>query len=104
MASWEFIATTVFNIALAVLLGVQRARHRKYREAVHALIDEDGYAEGESQALIEEFVKSRKFVGVDTSKEAIEFAEWINSRPMYRNAVAHEVLHGIYLATQRKKS
>lgn len=97
MTTIEIIAT-LSNLLCAVLMGAQRYRHRKYREAIHALLADEGYAEGEAAAYIEETLRMTAALKMPEPK-ARDFAHGLLGQEGFRKAVAHEALHDIYIQT-----
>ena len=86
------------NVIAGIAMLRQRARHAKYREAIHALLADDGYAEGEAQAIIEETLRMTAHLNMPEPK-ARDFAHGMLAQPSFRKAVAHEALHDIYIET-----
>ena len=86
------------NLIAGIAMLRQRARHAKYREAVHALLSDDGYAEGEAQAIIDEALRMTAHLGMP-EPTARDFAHALAQQPAFRKAIAHEVLHDIYNET-----
>ena len=97
MTFWEAIAIGS-NIAAIYMLIAQHRRHAKYREKVHALLGDDGYAEGEAAAIIEETLRMTAHLNMPEPK-ARDFAHGMLAQPSFRKAVAHEALHDIYIET-----
>ena len=60
--------------------------------------DIDGYAEGEAQAIIEEALRMTAHLGMN-EPTARDFAHALVQQPAFRKAVAHEMLHDIYIET-----
>ena len=86
------------NVIAGIAMLRQRARHAKYREAIHALLADDGYAEGEAQAIIEEALRMTAHLGMN-EPTARDFAHALVQQPAFRKAGAHEMLHDIYIET-----
>ena len=86
------------NIAAMFMLIAQHRRHAKYREAIHALLADDGYAEGEAQAIIDEALRMTAHLGMK-EPTARDFAHALVQQPAFRKAIAHEMLHDIYIET-----
>ena len=97
MTFWEAIAIGS-NIAAIYMLIAQHRRHAKYREAIHALLSDDGYAEGEAQAIIDEALRMTAHLGMP-EPTARDFAHALAQQPAFRKAIAHEMLHDIYIET-----
>ena len=76
----------------------QRRRHKKYVEAVHALLADEGYAEGEAAAYIEETLRMTANLQLP-EPSARDFAHALIRQEGFRKAVAHEALYDIYLKT-----
>ena len=51
MTFWDALAVGS-NLAAVYMLIAQHIRHRNYREKVHALLADEGFAEGEAAAII----------------------------------------------------
>ena len=86
------------NIAALLMLIAQHRRHAKYRESIHALLADEGYAEGEPQAIIDEALRMTAHLGMK-EPTARDFAHALVRQPAFRKAVAHEMLHDIYIET-----
>lgn len=86
------------NVIAGIAMLRQRARHAKYREAIHALLADDGYAEGEAQAIIDEALRMTAHLGMK-EPTARDFAHALVRQPAFRKAIAHEMLHDIYIET-----
>ena len=86
------------NIAALLMLIAQHRRHAKYRESIHALLADEGYAEGEAAAYIEETLRMTAALKMPEPK-ARDFAHALLAQPTFRKAVAHEALHDIYIET-----
>lgn len=86
------------NLIAGIAMLRQRARHAKYREAIHALLSDDGYAEGEAQAIIDEALRMTAHLGMP-EPTARDFAHALAQQPAFRKAIAHEMLHDIYIET-----
>ena len=86
------------NVIAGIAMLRQRARHAKYREAIHALLADDGYAEGEAQAIIDEALRMTAHLGMK-EPTARDFAHALLAQPHFRKAVAHEALHDVYVET-----
>lgn len=90
------------NAIAGIAMLRQRSRHAKYREAIHALLADDGYAEGEPQAIIDEMLRMMAQLGMK-EPTARDFAHSLVRQPAFRRAVAHEMLHDIYIETHGRK-
>lgn len=86
------------NLAAAYMLFAQHRRHAKYREAVHALLADEGYAEGEAAAFIDETLRMTAHLKMP-EPNARDFAHALIRQNSFRKAVAHEALHDIYIQT-----
>ena len=86
------------NLIAGIAMLRQRARHAKYREAIHALLADDGYAEGEAQAIIDEALRMTAHLGMK-EPTVRDFAHALVQQPAFRKAIAHEMLHDIYIET-----
>ena len=86
------------NIAALLMLIAQHRRHAKYRESIHALLADEGYAEGEPQAIIDEALRMTAHLGMK-EPSARDFAHALVQQEAFRKAVAHEMLHDIYIQT-----
>lgn len=86
------------NVVAGIAMVRQHRRHRKYREAVHALLGDEGYAEGEAAAIIDEALRMTAHLKMK-EPNAREFAHALIQQESFRKAVAHEALHDIYIQT-----
>lgn len=86
------------NVIAGIAMLRQRARHAAYREAIHALLADEGYAEGEPQAIIDEALRMTAHLGIK-EPSARDFAHALVQQEAFRKAVAHEMLHDIYIQT-----
>lgn len=89
------------QLAAIITVLLQHRRHAKYREAVHALLADEGYAEGEAAAYIEETLRMTANLKLPEPK-ARDFAHGLLAQEGFRKAVAHEALHDIYVQTHGK--
>lgn len=94
-ASWLWLAS---NALLFAALVAEKRRNRKYREAVHALLADDGYVEGEPQAYINETLRMTAHIG-NPEPSAHDFAHALVQQKGFRKAIAHEELHDVYVET-----
>lgn len=97
MTFWDALAIGS-NLAAIYMLIAQHLRHKKYREAMHALLGDDGYAEGEATAIVEEALRMTAHLKMPEPK-ARDFAHALIRQESFRKAVAHEALHDIYIQT-----
>ena len=97
MTFWDALAVGS-NLAAVYMLIAQHIRHRNYREKVHALLADEGFAEGEAAAIIEEALRMTAHLKMPEPK-ARDFAHGLLAQPTFRKAVAHEALHDIYIET-----
>lgn len=86
------------NLIAGVAMVRQRRRHAKYRESIHALLADEGYAEGEAAAIIEEALRMTAHLKMP-EPSARDFAHALLAQPHFRKAVAHEALHDVYVET-----
>jgi hypothetical protein len=86
------------NILCAILMGLQQYRHHRYREKVHAMLSDDGFAEGEVQMFIDETLRATAALELP-EPSARDFAHALVKQEAFRKAVVHEVLHDIYIET-----
>ena len=97
MTFWDALAVGS-NLAAVYMLIAQHIRHRNYHEKVHALLADEGFAEGEAAAIIEEALRMTAHLKMPEPK-ARDFAHALIRQESFRKAVAHEALHDIYIQT-----
>ncbi len=90
------------NVIAGIAMLRQRARHAKYREAIHALLADEGYAEGEPQAIVDEALRMTAHFKMPMPN-ARDFAHALIQQESFRKAVAHEALHDIYIQTHGRQ-
>ena len=86
------------NLTLFAALVAEKHRNRKYREAIHGLLADEGYVEGEPQAYIDETLRMTAHIG-SPEPSAHDFAHALVGQKGFRKAIAHEELHRVYLET-----
>lgn len=97
MTTVELLAI-VSNAILMIELVRVRRRHAKYREAIHAMLQDEGHVEGEPELIVNEMLRMSVALGM---KEPTlqEFAHGLVKQKAFRRAVAHEELHNVYVET-----
>lgn len=98
---WE-ILVVLSNVACAAVLYRQHMRHTKYREEIHALLADEGRAEGEAAAIIEETLRLTAHLKLP-EPSARDFAHALIQQGSFRKAVAHDALHDVYVETQGRR-
>lgn len=97
MTLWELIAL-LSNLLVGVAMLRQHRRHMKYREAIHALLQDEGHVEGEAEAIIDEMLRMSAHLKLPAPTPQT-FAYALVKQKAFRRAVAHAELHDIYLET-----
>lgn len=93
-----FLAITLSNAIAVFFMWRQRKKHVEYKERVHALLADEGFAEGEPGAIIDEALRVTANLGMP-EPNARDFAHALIRQDCFRRAVAHETLHRIYVET-----
>ena len=91
------------NLIACISMLCQRRRHRKYVEAIHALLADEGYVEGEAAAYIDETIRMTAALNMPEPK-ARDFAHALLKQESFRKAVAHEALYEVYVKTHGRRS
>lgn len=92
-ASWLWLAS---NALLFAALVAEKRRNRKYREAIHALLADEGYVDGEVEAYIDETLRMTAHLKMP-EPNAHDFAHGLVRQEGFRRAVAHAELHEVYV-------
>lgn len=98
MTLWEFIAL-LGNVLVAALMYRQHKRHQKYREAIHALLADEGHVDGEPEAIVDEMLRMMSHLKM-REPTLQEFGHALTRQKSFRRAVAHAELHDIYIENQ----
>lgn len=99
---WEAI-TVLSNVACCVVLVQQHRRHKAYREKIHALLTDDGHVEDEPAIIIDEALRVTANMKLP-EPSARDFAHALSKQENFRKAVAHELLHDVYVRTQGRSA
>lgn len=97
MTMWELIAL-LSNVLVGIAMLRQHRRHQKYREAIHALLQDEGHVDGEAEAIIDEMLRMSIHLKLPAPTPQ-EFAHALVKQKAFRRAVAHAELHDIYIET-----
>lgn len=92
------LAVILPNAVAAIMMILQRRRHARYREAVHALLADEGHLEGEAEAIIDELLRASAELKM-REPTLREFAYGLVRQKSFRAAIAHQELHAIYVET-----
>ncbi len=86
------------NLIAGIAMFVQRRRHLRYREAVHAFLGDQGYVEGEAEMIVDEMLRASISLKLP-EPTAQQFAYSLLKQKSFRRAVVHAELHNIYIET-----
>lgn len=92
------IIATLSNLFCAVVLALQHRRHQKYRESIHALLQDGGRVYNEPALIVDEMLRMSAYLKM-REPTLQEFGHALAKQKSFRRAVTHEELHDIYIQT-----
>lgn len=98
MTNIEIAITFLSNAILVAAMLRQRIRHRRYREAVHALLQDEGHVEGEAEMIVDELLRMSAHLKMQ-EPTLQQFGHALAKQKSFRRAVAHAELYDLYIET-----
>ncbi|MGH8074258.1 MAG: hypothetical protein ACREO4_09310 [Lysobacter sp.] len=99
----EIAIAILSNVALSVVILLQHRRHMKYRDAIHALLQDGGHADGEAEMIVDEMLRMVSHLKMKPPTLQ-EFGHGLVKQKAFRRAVAHAELHDLYIQTHGRKA